>query len=102
MAINQYYSADDISTYEISDDSNINSVIKYNNNGIFGIPYQFLPSVDARLENSELGHKYTEKIVSRMPLLFLVPCKQKFMEGFNRDDRETVLQALCFILAIRT
>ena len=94
MAINQYYSSDDISTYEISDDSNISSVIKYNNNGIFGIPYQFLPSVDARLENSELGHKYTEKIVSRMPLLFLVPCKQKFMEGFNRDDRETVLQAL--------
>ena len=32
MAINQYYSADDISTYEISDDSNISSVIKYNNN----------------------------------------------------------------------
>lgn len=96
MPITSYSSSDDISQYtlESKDADTIKSVIKYDNNGIFGIPYQFLPTVDTRLDGSQLGHKYVEKIVSKMPLLFLVPCKQKFMEGFNRDDRETVLQAL--------
>ena len=95
MAINQYYSSDDISTYNnVKIDRETFNVIKYNNNGIFGVPYQFLSSVDQRLPDTELGHKYAEKIVSRMPLLFLTPCKQKFMEGFNAADKETVLQAL--------
>lgn len=66
-----------------------------------GIPYQFLSSVDTRvnymgstasvISTSNLGRKYTQKIVSRMPLLFLVPCRQKFMEGFSNQARDDVL-----------
>ena len=42
--------------------------------GIFGIPYQFRPIDDRRLTGTEIGAKYGEKIVSKMPLLFMVPC----------------------------
>lgn len=79
--------------------------------GIEGIPYQFLPSVDRRInfdtnraidkadnfdENSYLGRKYAEKIVTQMPLLFLAPCNPEFMsdDGFERSDREVMAAAL--------
>lgn len=62
--------------------------------GIFGIPYQFLPTVDPRLEDTELGAKYAEKIISKMPILFLTPCKQKFMAGYDNNERGTVLSGL--------
>lgn len=69
------------------------SLVLRKNTGIFGIPYQFLPSVDRRLDNDNQmsGRKYTEKILTRLPLLFLVPCRQKFMEGFNGQDQAGVI-----------
>lgn len=87
------------------------SIINKNLTGVFGMPFQFLGSVDPRIsdpfdessnapyepmanENFGVGSIYAEKIVARMPLLFLVPCKQKFMEGFSNGDRNTVLNAL--------
>lgn len=99
MALNEYSSYDDVSGYSLSANAkeqitNIKSVVQYNNLGIFGAPYQFMDTVDDRLEGTELGHKYAEKITARMPLLFIAPCRQKFMEGFNSEDRETVLNAL--------
>lgn len=74
-------------------------------NGIFGMPYQFLPSVDRRIidkaekssantKNSNMGRKYAEKIASHLPLLFITPCRQKFMEGFSKRDREAELTKL--------
>ena len=70
-------------------------------NGIFAMPYQFLPSVDNRikLDNNAgqlqaIGRKYAEKIAARLPLLFLTPCRQKFMKNFNKNDVSKVLNAL--------
>lgn len=62
--------------------------------GIFGIPYQFLDTVDYRCNGSTIGRKYTEKILSRSPLLFLTPCTQKFLEGFKAEDQATILAQL--------
>lgn len=65
--------------------------------GIFGIPYQFLQSVDRRIyptDNTSLGRKYAEKIMTHAPLLMITPCRQKFMEGFKKGDSESVLQDL--------
>lgn len=79
--------------------------------GIEGIPYQFLPSVDRRIDFSQsraldtkdsfleykyLGRKYAEKIVAQMPLLFLAPCNPKFMEegSFSNEDRGLILGAM--------
>ena len=66
-------------------------------NGIFGIPYQFLQSVDRRIDknnNTSLGRKYTEKIMTHAPLLMITPCRQKFMEGFNSEEQASVISAL--------
>ena len=95
LAINAYYTSDDIKNYQLgNNDDEFSRVLKTDLNGIFGIPYQFMNTVDTRIDGTDLGAKYAEKIVSRMPLLFITPCKQKFMEGFNAEDKETVLNAL--------
>ena len=67
--------------------------------GIFAIPYQFMESVDKRIRDengkqTKIGAKYAEKIVAKMPLLFITPCKQKFMSGYDKNERGTVLQSL--------
>ena len=74
-------------------------------NGIFAMPYQFLPTVDRRIESpvntesvfsleDKMGRRYGEKIASHLPLLFLTPCRPRFMEGFNQNDISTVLNSL--------
>lgn len=75
-------------------DSTILKVLKEDLTGVFGIPYQFLKSVDPRITNTEVGRKYAEKIVSKAPLLFLTPCKQVFMSEFDESERSSVLASL--------
>lgn len=58
--------------------------------GIEGVPYQFLSSVDQRIPGTQIGRKYADKIISRIPLLFLTPCKPVFMDEFGDMDRSTV------------
>lgn len=93
MAINSYNTADDISSYSIGDTS-ATSILQHDLSGIFGIPYQFMENVDRRIPNTNIGTKYADKIVSRMPLLFLTPCKQVFMPGYGKEDKGNVLSEL--------
>lgn len=65
-----------------------------NNNGIYGIPYQFMQSVDPRIGESEMGRKYVEKIVSKIPLLCITPGKIKFMSNFSKDEQKGILAKL--------
>ena len=58
--------------------------------GIEGVPYQFLGSVDQRIQGTQIGRKYADKIISRIPLLFLTPCKPVFMDDFGDMDKSTV------------
>lgn len=58
--------------------------------GIEGVPYQFLDSVDQRINGTQIGRKYADKIVTRIPLLFLTPCKPVFMDDFGDMDKSTV------------
>ena len=67
-------------------------------NGIEGIPYQFMPSVDSRLDDtgngtseSKIGRKYAEKIMGRLPLLFLTPCKPQALADFSSEDKQRIL-----------
>ena len=97
MALSDYVSKDDLSYYinaEYVTEDSLESLLTTNLNGIFGIPYQFMDTVDRRLENTELGRKYTDKIVSRLPLLFLTPGKQTFMKDFSSSESKTVLSYL--------
>ena len=56
-------------------------------NGIEGLPYQFLDTADRRIVSTnnkgvktqlDLGRKYTERIFSRLPLVFFSPGKPLF------------------------
>lgn len=95
LAVNKYKTSDAVSTYDgVGDDDEILGVLKTNLNGIFGIPYQFMESVDQRIDGTEIGAKYAEKIVARMPLLFITPCRQVFMKGFDGTSKEIALGAL--------
>ena len=70
--------------------------------GIYGIPYQFMNTVDRRLSGTSVGRKYAEKIVGRMPLLFLTPGKQSFMTEFSKTDKKNVLTKLTDIALNKT
>lgn len=62
--------------------------------GIEAIPYQFAPTVDRRITGSTVGRKYADKILGRMPLLFLTPTEPMFMPGFSKSDKSTVASFL--------
>lgn len=96
-----YNTSDDISGYIINNGSKeanfMNSAKKLLANGfntIFGIPYQFSEIVDKRLDDTSIGAKYAEKIVAKMPLLFMQPCKQLFMPDFSSDEQNNILNTL--------
>lgn len=71
--------------------------------GIEGMPYQFLPTVDRRIDGKATtnsgslgvcGRKYLEKIYNRMPLLFISPCSPVFMDQFKDSERKNVFDML--------
>lgn len=74
----------------INDDSTAKKILVNKLSGIEGIPYQFMSNVDQRITDTEIGRKYADKIISRIPLLFLTPCKPVFMDDFGDMDRSTV------------
>jgi hypothetical protein len=73
-----------------------------NLHGIYGMPYQFMETVDRRISGTTFGRKYAEKIVSRMPLLFLTPGKQAFMTEFSKSDKKSVLTKLVDVALDKT
>lgn len=112
-------------TYEIDKDSNLENYIDVSNIGtddktedqqyglatsmmsktIYGVealPYQFMQTVDARLENtgnssnpeSKVGRKYAEKIMGRWPLLFLTPCFPQALADFSDKDKQSAINML--------
>ena len=92
-AIGDYLNSQAIS---LSDEQLANSLVVQNLNGIYGIPYQFMPSVDRRLKNdsNSIGRKYAERIISKMPLLCITPGKCDFMSNYNKEEKKGILNAL--------
>ena len=101
--------ADAIEAYKTS--TAINGINYKNLRNIFGAPYQFLPTTDCRIipgdnngsgstsarfsENLELaGYEFTEKILSRMPLLFITPGNTSFMGGSSENARTALIGQL--------
>ena len=60
--------------------------------GVHGMPYQFLPSADMRLPGCHFGRKYSEKIITRIPLLLMTPGKPKFMASYTVKDKHDLLK----------
>lgn len=67
---------------------------------IFGIPYQYLPTTDCRVGNNyttsleQTGYEFAEKIVSRMPLLYITPGNTSFMGGTTENYRTALIGSL--------
>lgn len=86
---------EDMDKKDLSDDEIVDSIIINNLNGIYGIPYQFMESVDPRLsKTNSLGRKYTEKIMSKIPLLCITPGTAEFMSNYSKDEQRGLLAAL--------
>jgi len=77
-------------TITASADQNVDNFIK-NIRGIYGLPYQFMPSSDRRVPGSNFGRKYAEKIITNMPLLLISPGKPKFMKSFSISEKEDII-----------
>lgn len=89
----------DISTADLTDTEITDSLIINNLNGVYGIPYQFMESVDPRISKtndqpSDFGRKYSEKIISKMPLLCITPGKVDFMSNYSKEEQTGLLASL--------
>ena len=69
--------------------------------GCFGLPYQFLPSTDPRTDATApvsgsdregVGFEYGDRIVAKMPILFIAPGRPNFMTKFSETEKESVIQ----------
>lgn len=99
----------DVGTYDGYNDSQYNNAFIKSISGIFGLPYQFMPSVDARLTKSDkrkktkgdikrkelsYGRKYNEKIITKMPLLLISPGYPNFLPTFNKNQKLAIMKVL--------
>lgn len=87
------YFKDYIDKNSFESGTNYSSFIK-NMRGIHGMPYQFLPLTDRRLGDSNFGRKYSDKIITRIPLLLLTPGVPEFLGGYSSDDKKDLLSYL--------
>lgn len=72
------------------------SMLSSSMSGVFGLPYQFMPAVDRRLnnDNSGVGRKYAEKILGRNNFLYLQPGNCEFLPGASASERSAALNRL--------
>ena len=61
---------------------------------LFGLPYQFLPSVDQRVPgvSSKVGRKYIENIMMDSPIVTIIPGEPRYLPGVK--DKTGVTNAL--------
>lgn len=76
--------------------------------GIFGMPYQFSKNVDPPIEllngtastgstrdnTGTIGRKFSQKIFSVAPVLFLTPGEPKFMAGYGKEAKSRMARSL--------
>lgn len=87
--------ADYITGNDVSNvDQTVSKMITTRTNGIEGLPYQFMESVDRRVFNTGVGRKYADRIFSRLPLLFITPCEPLFMEDFSKSEKRSTIETL--------
>ena len=62
---------------------------------LFGIPYQFTPSVDPRIPtiSDTVGKKFAENIIMDAPVITIMPGKPKYLPGVSSSDKQTVTHA---------
>lgn len=69
--------------------------------GVFGAPYQFLPTTDYRYTGKGMskdlktaGYTFARKIGTRMPLLYITPGNSSFMAGANKSSKQSLVKSV--------
>lgn len=68
--------------------------------GVFGLPYQFLPTTDVRInphnsnKTEDLGKEYADRIAGKIPLLFIAPGRPDFMTRYSESESKSMLEKL--------
>lgn len=70
--------------------------------GILGLPPQYLPSADPRIDGplnnagdlDSFGRVYSEKIIKYMPLLLITPGSPTFLSNYSIGKKKSVLSAI--------
>ena len=64
------------------------------NTRLFGLPYQFLPEVDPRIDtiSKTLGRKFAENIIMDAPVITIIPGRPKYLPGTK--DKLTTTQSM--------
>lgn len=87
---------------------NLTKVNLTNLRTVFGMPYQYMPAADLRANPDgtlpgtsgslgglqDIGMKYREKILSRMPMLVMMPGIVNFMPNYGYQAKETALKEI--------
>jgi hypothetical protein len=59
------------------------------NTQIFGMPHQFLPSADARLDsNSNFGYGFFNQIYIEKPIVTLMPGKMLYLPAYSKSNKK--------------
>ena len=74
--------------------SNMNKMTIKNIRTVFGMPYQFMPICDNRIDNTNndaaFGRKFAQKIVGRAPIMVLQAGVANFLQGYEGDKKAKI------------
>lgn len=74
--------------------SNMNKMTVKNIRTVFGMPYQFMPICDNRIDNTNndasFGRKFAQKIVGRAPIMVLQAGVANFLQGYEGDKKSKI------------
>jgi len=79
----EYTGRSSSSTLSTGNSSNRNSAKCSNSMRLFGLPYQFIDTVDPRMDDVSgiIGKNFIEKVITDAPTVMLIPGKAKFLPG---------------------
>lgn len=99
-----FISAEYSKTYTSSEEyySNLQSGLRIKDlRGILGMPHQFLPITDPRIDNAsgvgdinEFGRVYSERIIKHIPLLLMTPGVPTFMASYSKEQKDKIIGKL--------
>ena len=74
--------------------TNMNKMTIKNIRTVFGMPYQFMPICDNRIDNTNndaaFGRKFAQKIVGRAPIMVLQAGVANFLQGYEGDKKAKI------------
>ena len=62
--------------------------------GILGAPYQWMDSVDTHIPDVKIGRFYADRLLAKLPLLFIQPGEPKFLSGWDDEERGNFLESV--------